>query len=160
MKKIILVWLISAIALTSIAQKESMISNSMSQIPKTETYGDHTHLRGKLLELIKLGKIEDLSKIYTAPGFNHFSKSIHENGEWKSTIYDLTDSQILEVITEIRKSLPSQVKLAPTNRSDLSFIDEFFDETWIYKNKNNQTCEVSAFFTNGQLTTISYIIYY
>lgn len=167
------------IADSSYSQTKQMISNALSSIEREPSYTNNLYLRGSFLKEIKNGRYAEFINAYHQKGFSKIRKSQYLNNVWQrsicansdSTIKDQninnvyqksviasSDSIIIALFDEIRRGLPADLSILPTEVDEYTVIDDYFTDVWRYTNSDGKKCFLMADFINGQLRTLGYSI--
>jgi hypothetical protein len=151
MKKLIVISFFVVSYITSFSQitqgEHNIIVEAIEEIEleKSETSVDHSHLRGKILSLIKDSKFEELLVIFSQKGFSGSRKITYENEEWIGTESLKTQEEFLSFIKDIKSTLPNNTKLDPTKiEYDLDHFtgNHYIVELYEYINTKGEKMEL------------------
>ncbi len=100
--------------------------------------------------------METLRSIYHTERFGSFTKVMYQDSIWIGASIGQTDS----FIEEVRLCLPDDIDLLPTSTTQETLIDDWIIDSWIYKDKDGNPCELKVFFMNEQLRHFGFYLHY
>lgn len=104
--------------------------------------------------------METLRSICHTKKFGSFTKVMYQDSMWIGMSIGQTDSLIEAFIEEMRLCLPDDIDLLPTSTTQVSRIDDWITDSWIYTDKDGNPCELKVFFINEQLRHFGFYIHY
>jgi len=110
-----------------------------------------------MLSLILSNNYDKILRIIHTNGFKEFIE-IDKNSMITSVI--LSDTAALNIFSKIKLNFPKNISAKPSiiNVFELSF-GPLTTESWIFKGLDNHTYELSVYFFNSQIISISYKIF-
>jgi hypothetical protein len=138
-------------------QTQSNIIDAFSDSINSINYIDHSELKGDIMSLILSNNYDDILRVIHTDGFKEFIE-IDKNSMITSVI--LSDNAAINIFSKIKSNFPKNTSSKPSiiNVLELSF-GPLTTESWIFKGLDNHKYELSVYFFNSQIISISYKIF-